>query len=296
MLIQEQLTLKENFSDIESAIADYFIKEKDNIAKQSARMIASNLYIAPSTISRFCRKLGFEGYNDFKENYLKEIIYLRENSSVIDPNHPFNTNDLYMELAGKMKQIYHEYVDEIYSLLDHDTLVQATALLEKASTILIISAGVQIDIARVFKERLLAIGKNVIVEDKIDEAFYRVSFCESQTVCLFISYSGTTEITLRVAKKAFERNIPSIALTSMFDNPLTHYTNYQLYLPTKEKLTENYGHFGVNLAVLYLLDVLYACIFNIHQEENYNHRKNTMQEYQTRRKSSLSLLQDKKDE
>ena len=46
-------------------------------------------------------KLGFQGWSDFKEAFLDEVIYLNNNFQEIDPNFPFTNQDTMMQIAHK---------------------------------------------------------------------------------------------------------------------------------------------------------------------------------------------------
>ena len=78
MLIIEKLTSKENMSDTEIAIADFIIFIGKNINKSSTRSIAEATYTSPTTIIRFCKKMGFSGFDEFKNEYIKELDYLNK--------------------------------------------------------------------------------------------------------------------------------------------------------------------------------------------------------------------------
>ena len=58
MLIHEKLTSQETMSEIEKTIASYFLNEPDNLKRLSARKLAEVMFVAPSTITRFCKKIG----------------------------------------------------------------------------------------------------------------------------------------------------------------------------------------------------------------------------------------------
>lgn len=68
-MIEDILKEKKNMTNGEERIADYFLDKKTLLHKQSSRSIASQLFINPSMITRFCQKLGFHGYTDFLEEY-----------------------------------------------------------------------------------------------------------------------------------------------------------------------------------------------------------------------------------
>ena len=108
---------KKNMTNGEERIADYFLDKKTLLRKQSSRSIASQLFINPSMITRFCQKLGFHGYTDFLEEYLKEIEYTESHFQDLDPNHPFDDQDKNTVIANKIGQLYHEIVDNTLKLL-----------------------------------------------------------------------------------------------------------------------------------------------------------------------------------
>ncbi|MDQ0221679.1 MurR/RpiR family transcriptional regulator [Streptococcus moroccensis] len=131
MLIKERLLDHSEMTEIEAEIADYFLGAGHDLKTKSSRAIAKELFVAPSTITRFCQWLGFDGFNAFKEAYLSEVTYLDTNFKDIDPNRPFSKRDQNLAVASKMASLYQETVQDSLSLLNHDVLQQATRLLEK---------------------------------------------------------------------------------------------------------------------------------------------------------------------
>ena len=63
MLVKEKLQDRERFSDIDSRIADYMLERQERLREDSVRQIAKKLYVAPSSVIRFCQKLGYVGFN-----------------------------------------------------------------------------------------------------------------------------------------------------------------------------------------------------------------------------------------
>lgn len=292
VLIQNILKEKEQFSYIEGLVADYILVQQNDLASQSARYIAKQINTAPSTVIRLCQKIGYEGYNDFKQAFLQEIEYLSSHFNEINPNYPFDYNDKNVVVANKMGQLYHEIINDTLSLIDHDILQASINILKKAKTIYVCSSGVQSDLAKTFKDKMLKIGKNVIVESKMDDAFYMASFCENDSVFLMISYSGETENILRIAEKLTKRNIFLIAVTTYGGNSLSQFANYTLAVSTREKLISNLGSFSMNLSTLFLLDILYMNIFNDNFQTNFNNKTNSSKEFEKFRKSNNPMLKD----
>lgn len=292
MLISDRLHEKTNFTNVEINIADYLLENQDQIKNQSAHYIANQLYTSPSMITRFCQKIGYQGFNDFKEAYLQEIAYLKSHFDTIDPNYPFKYNDKNIVVANKIGSLYHEIIDDTLVLLDHDSLQNAINALKQSQVIYLYSAGVQADLAKTFKDKMLKIGKNVVVETRMNEIFYRALFADKNDLFIIISYSGEVESLLRGVEKLKERNIPIIAITSYGKNSLSKLASHVLYVASKEKLVNNLGSFSMNLATLLLLDILYVNIFNDDFKSHQQQKLTATKGFDLYRKSDNSLIED----
>lgn len=290
MFIEDKLKLKENFSANECDIADYLLENEEFIKRFSVRYIANMTYTSPSAVVRLCKKIGCKGFNDFKEEYIKELKYKNVTIKEIDPNYPFNNRDNYSTIANKIGVLYKEIVDDTLSLINANTLTKATELLMKAKVIYICSSGIQAELASAFEEKMSKIGKTVVIGTKVDRMFYEACYADENSCFLMISYSGETEYLLRIAKKIRERRIPAIAITSFGDNTLSQLITCSLWVSTREKLINNLGNFGMNISTLFLLDILYSNCFNINYERNIKNKIKYSFEYEEKRYLKNSFL------
>ncbi len=294
MLITDQLKDTSQFSAIEQTLAAYFLQEGIHVEEMSARAIAKQLHTVPSAVSRFAQKLGFDGYPEFKKEYLKELTYLSRKMEVADANHPFSRTDKNTVIAEKIASLYCDIIDDNLTLIEHDTLQKAIFLIDRAQNIYIVSGGVENDIAKAFKKKMLKIGKNVVIENHSDSLFYRACYGNEKDCFLFISYSGELDTTLKVAQKVKENQIPSIAITSIGGNTLSQLADVTLHVSSKETLIDNLGSFSMNLSTLMLLDILYVSYFNEHYEANLRNKNLVSHAFETKRTSKISLLKDDK--
>lgn len=301
MLIQEKMKHKEHFSESEKIISEYFLKHSDQLEKESVRSIASQIYVAPSSIVRFCQKLGFDGYNDFKEQYQDEIKYLSSHFQHINPNYPFEKSDKEITLANKIGQLYEETIKDCLTLLEHDTLQKVAQKLNTASTLYICASGAQVGLSEVFKDKMMRIGKHVVICQSSEEAYYEACYASQMSCFLLISYTGETERCLRVAKKLSERSMYMLAVTSYGHNSLSHYADDCLYASTREKLITNLGNYTFNICVMLLLDILYSQCFNKNYEKNLenkvcNSKKFETVTHHTGRQSDNPIIQENNEE
>ncbi len=293
MLIRDLMHRRRSLSDAERAIADYLLVQRDKIARVSARQIARDVHAAPSTVVRFCQRFGFAGYEDFRERFLSEIRYLTTHFQDVDANYPFSFGERHDVVASKMGALYREIVDDTLALLAPDVLDRVVGIIDGADEVVIFSNGVQADLVRGFCDKMLKIGRDVVIETRANAAFYRASHADPDR-CAFVvlSYSGETEQTLHVARKLCERAVPLIAITSFGGNGLSELADEVLYVSTREKLENNIGHFSMNVSSMLLLDSVYACIFNENRFANLENRIDMRRQFEKRRVSSNPLLVD----
>lgn len=292
MLIHEQLNDQKKMSEIDQQIANFFLENPRELKQLSARKLAEKMYVAPSTISRFCQKIGYVGYNEFKEAYIEEYNYLQSHFKEIDPNRPFTPKDTVWTIANKIGQLYEETIADTLSLLNYEILEQTTNQLRKSKKVYVYSAGDHLDLANNFKHKMVRIGKNIEVVGRSDLVYYYAGHAEKEDCFLLISYSGETNDVLRILKTLKKKKLNTIAVTSYGENTLSKFADITLNISTREKLIRNLGSFSSDLSVMYLLDVLYASYFSKDYLKQFEQKAKIAESYQTFRSSDNPLLKD----
>ena len=281
VVLRELMHMRASSDGAERAIADYLIAHRSQLGVLSARGIAAEVHVAPSTVVRFCQRLGFDGYASFRAAVQAELSYLISHFDEIDPNYPFDFGDQRLVIAPKIGSLYCEIVDDTLGLIDDDSIDRAVGILGDAAEILVCSTGVELEFAQGFKNKMLKIGCVVTIEPRVSSAFFWASHAGSGDVCfVLLSYSGESERLLRVARRARESRAPVVAITSFGGNSLSEIAGVALYVSSRERLERNIRHFAMNISTALLLDIVYACIFNQDHFVNYQSRVETALAYE----------------
>jgi DNA-binding MurR/RpiR family transcriptional regulator len=263
------LKQQEQMSAGEKSIANYIISLKHGLDKYSTRNLADATYTSPATVIRLCKKMGFSGFDDFKEQYRLEKEYLEQDFGEIDVNFPFQKDDTISKSARKMCRLYDQIVQDTLSIMRYDMLVKAVTILKCCSTIYIFSAGTALNIAETFREKMMKIGRNVQITNNLNYQLYSAECLQKGDCALIISYSGETDKMLQIAGLCKEKEIPVIAMTSFGENTLSQMATCKLYLSTRESLFYNIGDFSSHISVTLLLDILYSAYFLQDYDKNY---------------------------
>ena len=70
----KKLQNREILSSTEIIVADYLIENYRDLPNLSTRELAKRTFTSSAAIVRFCQKLGFEGYTDFKLSFMTEML------------------------------------------------------------------------------------------------------------------------------------------------------------------------------------------------------------------------------
>lgn len=262
MLIKDQLREKKNMSNNEKVVANYLLKADENIEKDTVRTVAEKTYTSPSTIIRLCHKLGFTGFSDFKNKFLNEVKYFNLQFQNVDVNFPFRREDTAREVMSKITDLYIETIKDTEKVVDMRTLLRCRKICSESEEIHIFSYGTYLNQAYSFKEKMMKIGKKVMISSNLNYQLYEAEIMQAGDIAIIISYSGETNNSLLIAKQCRKNNIPTIAITSIGENDLTKICDETLYISTKESLYKNIGDYSIHLSVSYVLDVLYSLIFS----------------------------------
>lgn len=294
MLIKDQLREKKNMSNNEKIVANYLLKADENIEKDTVRTVAEKTYTSPSTIIRLCHKLGFTGFSDFKNKFLNEVKYFNLRFQNVDVNFPFRREDTAREVMSKITDLYIETIKDTEKVVDMRTLLRCRKICSESEEIHIFSYGTYLNQAYSFKEKMMKIGKKVMISSNLNYQLYEAEIMQAGDIAIIISYSGETNNSLLIAKQCRKNNIPTIAITSIGENDLTKICDETLYISTKESLYKNIGDYSIHLSVSYVLDVLYSLIFQNDFEHFYETKMNLAMSLEKDRRSSNSIIDNKK--
>lgn len=293
MLLQERVRT-EKFSDSQKAVIDYIFTHTAQIRTMTIRQIAQASYTSNATLIRIAHKLGYEGWEAFKDAFLKEQDYLSSHFQDLDANLPFAKTDSTRTICSKVVELKKEALADTASLLAEKDLEAVCQILESASHIYILASNNTRILGQLFALKLGRIDKKVLVPEVHGEIKYTTWLQEKGAAVIAISYSGETDTILSLARKAAQAKTPLIAITSIGDNSLTGLADISLRICTREKMYSKISWYTTEEAISCLLDLLYSLLFSMHYEQNLERKINTARALENKRNSTSSIIQEQK--
>ncbi len=199
----------------EKAIAIYISEHADDIMAQTISTIAAATSSAEITVSRFCKKLGFQGLQGLKIALATEVYTLKErNYQSISPD------DSSRDIACKMFQNIRDGLQDTLKILDFQAVENAVQALLKARRIAVYGFGNSATVCRDIETRFLRFGMVVQAYDDAHMQVTSASLLDNRDVAIAISHSGASRDLLETIHTAQANGAKILAITSYAQSPL----------------------------------------------------------------------------
>lgn len=268
MKLEKRIELCDSMTPLESEIASYILNNKDAVTKLKIQELADILFISKSAIHRFVKKIGFNGFNDLKVSIAKENADLLENNSYINVNYPFQAKDNPKQIAFKLLELYEKAIKDTFEYVDLDQIKAVSQLIDSADVIDVYTHAHNSNIAENFQDKMLTIGKSVNCPSSFYNQRLTVLASDQKHVAIILSYSGKATFILPIVKKLYEKGVKVIQIGKAGSNYYSQYVTYHLSISDSENNRDRMSQFSSHIAMQYIMDVLYGCIYNEKRKQN----------------------------
>lgn len=268
MKLEKRIELCDSMTPLESEIASYILNNKDAVTKLKIQELADILFISKSAIHRFVKKIGFNGFNDLKVSIAKENADLLENSSYINVNYPFQAKDNPRQIAFKFLELYEKAIKDTFEYVDLDQIKAVSQLIDSADVIDVYTHAHNSNIAENFQDKMLTIGRSVNCPSSFYNQRLTVLASDQKHVAIILSYSGKATFILPIVKKLYEKGVKVIQIGKAGSNYYSQYVTYHLSISDSENNRDRMSQFSSHIAMQYIMDVLYSCIYNEKRKKN----------------------------
>ncbi len=216
--------------------------------------LSVKLNVAEATIVRFCKKLGYRGFQDFKLVLSKElgtIDYYRQDTIV---------QRVAMQMA--------DAIVETSRNVDYSTYLEIAKLIIGARTIGAFGVGNSFIAALEIGNVLSRIGINVMVNADPHIQSTTASSMKTGDVAILISVSGATKDIIDVAELAKKNGATTVVISCYDHSPLAKYADYLLNSTRREAAYEG-GSVSSIVSISYLINILYNAVYESLGDEAY---------------------------
>ncbi|MDY4761578.1 MurR/RpiR family transcriptional regulator [Streptococcus thoraltensis] len=211
------LNVENNLTDLEDMIVNYIEKNKEEVSRQKITALADQFYTVPNTLTRLCHKLGYEGFVDLK-------------------------NNLKQELLSKKSQVYLEtdsYIFETIKSIDDKRLKKCITVFKKSKAVTFFAVGQTGELTKICTNNFYAFDPKFNFLEYPNTVNQKIGLAKDEAF-FFVSLSGESKETIKLAKKAKSKNQTVISLTGMTKNSLSQIADISLYCYLKEENIDGY--------------------------------------------------------
>lgn len=223
----------DSYFDAEKKIADCIIERKDEVIEMTVAELARASGTSDATVSRFCRRCGFKGFQNLKMSLAQEVLEERGKSIQV-------SNDILREdIAQSLQNILANKVAELtqtVSMMEPKKLEKILTLLEQAHTVQVVAVGNTIPVALDFSFKLNQLGIPAVSGTIWETQMAYTLNMKKGDVLVVISNSGMSRRLLTLVEGAREKAIKVIAITNSPESPVARASDYHITTATREKL------------------------------------------------------------
>ena len=247
--------LVESASATDKIILLHLLKNPSDAINKSIRELASATYTSPSTITRLCRKLGFEGYKDFRLSVSYEIALSQK--SFDEEKKMITQFDSLQDIVDKITYKNKESLEDTKNLVDYNMLNRAVKMICDCQLIAFYGVGSSLLVAQDAYLKFLRVGKACVVNIDGHTQLLQARNMTKNHLAIVLSYSGQTHEVIECIKIMKENEVPIITITRYGSSPVALAGDCNLYVAANEPLFRS-GAMSSRISQLNVIDVLYS--------------------------------------
>ena len=248
----------DQFFEAEKKIADCIMERKEDVVEMTVAELAAASGTSDATVSRFCRRCGFKGFQNLKLALAKEVMEESHKAVQVsnDIDRQKKRQSIQNILANKVAEL-----EETAAMINEAELEQVLCLLEQAQTVQVAAVGNTIPVAMDCAFKLNQLGIRAVAGTIWEEEAAHAFNLTSRDVLLLISNSGMSKRLQTLAQGAKENGVRLIIITNNPDSPLALLCDHCLVTATREELLTEEFWFS-RIASMLVVEILYLFLFS----------------------------------
>lgn len=268
-MIIEKLIKQEDFTDIEKSISNYLLQNGYDVKNMSISALAQVTYSSTSTITRFCHKLGLDGYKKFQILFNTEYEAYEKNGAV-NVNYPFTRQDSYEQIAKQLEKLNQETIAKTISCFNYNQFHRIVRRMDKADMINIFSVGTSVTVAMEFQQKMLRVGKIVnLTQETCLLPGYAMAGTDN-TLNLLISQSGENRDVVQNLNLLKKLGRYTVGITATPNSSIARLCQEVILLDIEENNSyeAKIDTFAIYSAFHFVLDCLFSFLYQYNFDSN----------------------------
>lgn len=257
MNLIKKLQEQQDFSDSERTIATYLLQHSRLLPSMTTRQLARETYTSSAAIVRFCQKLGFGGYTEFRVEFLAQMMKYLEQPYGVELS--VTNQDSVHSILDKVTRLEIDALQETCQMLDAKEFVRAFAILQKTQHIDFYAMDNNLDIANMAASSFIMANKCSTVHTAMTMQYLQATGAPKEHVGFFISRTGENRMLIDIAHLLKLRGNPFLLITANQESTLASLADV-VFPVASVKSMEELGPRVFLMGAKYVTDVLFAVL------------------------------------
>jgi RpiR family transcriptional regulator, carbohydrate utilization regulator len=242
-------------------VANLILRQPEMAIYASVNEVAAAAQVSEATVMRFCRTLGFKGFQDFKIALARELVAPPQKGQ-----EEVDSGDAPAALVRRIFKNNTSALEDTLEILDLGQMQQAVEYFLTCRRLIIIGVNGSASTAQYAGLRFTPLGLNVHCYTELYQMFTAVAVLTQGDALLVISHSGRTRETLEAARVGKDSGARVIAITSNSIAPLARIADLVLLTSGRELVVPRVG-LASFLCQIAIIDSLFALLQQARPEE-----------------------------
>lgn len=207
----------------EKRVAEIAQRDPGGVIKMTIKELAKLADTSETTVFRFCDKLGYTGFSEFKIN-LALGMYDKEK----ELHSEISKDDVPYTVAQKMLNSYINSAQKTIDDLDITHIEAIAEVVKKANALYFFGMGGSYSIANDARHKFIRLNQNTFAEADPHWQTLLVATGRENDVCILISNSGSNKDLIEQIPYFKSKGLITVGISSSASTPLAQATDYHL--------------------------------------------------------------------
>ena len=272
MTIQQRIESEDLFTETEKSVTRYILRRPEDVLDMTIRDLAQVTFTSTPTVLRVCKKLGFDGYKEFRTALIKELENEKHFVSEVDPSRPFGRNETPSRIVGAITTLYKESIESTAAMLKMTDMADTANQIFHSRRLFIYAAGDTQITCRLFANKLHKLNIHPVLATENHQEMEESYNLTKDDFALFVTYKGLYNRFASCAAILKRRGIRTCVITCNPDSPLISLCTGSILLPNTEEISK-IATYHSQISIGFVLNVLYSLIYNGDYERHEQHKE-----------------------
>lgn len=207
-LLNEMIQNVKNLNKNDMEILNYCFEHIKDIENLKVKDIASATFVSSATVVRFCKKLGFNGFLEFK-NYIK-----------------FQFQKMHKE---KIDVCIEKDIEKTFEFMKQSSLEEVAKLIDSARRIEFFGTGATSFVCHQVAKILRGLGLMAFSYDDNSMMTMQAETLDKSDLILVFSVSGETSQVIKALMVAKEKQVKIVSITGLSNNTISRLADISFY-------------------------------------------------------------------